>query len=92
MSGLKAQERIALTAAVLVARLLGTRDLEVVMVSVTGLVVMVSVTGSDGVSVPVSIIETWRFPSLGFCFLVLTEPPPTGTVISKSAFYPTATE
>ena len=38
------------------------------MVSVTGQVVMVSVTGSDGVSVPVSIIETWRFPALGFCF------------------------
>jgi hypothetical protein len=38
---------------------------------------MVSGTGSEGVSVPVSIIETWRFPSLGFCFLVLTEPPPT---------------
>jgi hypothetical protein len=53
---------------------------------------MVSGTGRMSVSVPVSIIETWRFPSLGFCFLVLTEPPPTGTVISKSAFYPTATE
>ena len=69
-----------------------TRDIEVVMVSGTGLVVMVSVTETMGVSVPVSVIETWRFPSLGFCFLVLTEPPPTGTVISKSALYPTATK
>ena len=68
MSGLKAQKRIALTAAVLVARLLGTRDLEVVMVSVTGLVVMVSVTGRMSVSVMKSGTETWRFPALGFCF------------------------
>jgi hypothetical protein len=36
------------------------------MVSGTGQVVMVSVTGSDGVSVPVSVIETWRFPALDF--------------------------
>ena len=45
---MEAQKRIALTAAVLVARLLGTRDIEVVMDSVTGLVVMVSGTGSHG--------------------------------------------
>jgi hypothetical protein len=30
---------------------------------------MVSGTGSDAVSVPVSIIETWRFPALDFDFL-----------------------
>jgi hypothetical protein len=38
------------------------------MVSGTGLVVMVSGTGRMTVSVPVFIIETWHFPSLGFCF------------------------
>ena len=75
------------------------------MVSGTGLVVMVSGTGTDGVSVPVSIIETWRFPSLGFCFLVLTQPPPTirhghqlgrirdlDAACSMSALHPAATE
>jgi hypothetical protein len=45
-----------------------TRDIEVVMVSGTGLVVMVSVTGDDSFSVMVSDIETWRFPALGFVF------------------------
>ena len=43
-----------------------TRDIEVVTVSGTGLVVMVSGTGSVGVSVPVFVIETWRFPALDF--------------------------
>jgi hypothetical protein len=38
------------------------------MVSGTGLVVMVSVTGDDSFSVMVSDIETWRFPALGFVF------------------------
>jgi hypothetical protein len=36
------------------------------MVSGTGPVVMVSGTGSVGVSVPVFVIETWRFPALDF--------------------------
>jgi hypothetical protein len=38
------------------------------MVSGTGTVVMVSGTGRMCVSVPVSIIETWRFPAPGFRF------------------------
>ena len=46
-----------------------TRDIEVVTVSGTGLVVMVSVTGTDGVSVMVFGIETWRFPALDFWIL-----------------------
>jgi hypothetical protein len=36
------------------------------MVSGTGPVVMVSGTGRITVSVPVFIIETWRFPALDF--------------------------
>jgi hypothetical protein len=46
-----------------------TRDIEVVMVSGTGPVVMVSGTGRGGISVMESGTETWRFPSLGFCFI-----------------------
>ena len=42
------------------------RDIEVVTVSGTGTVVMVSVIGAECFTVMVFGIETWRFPALEF--------------------------